>query len=77
MGSRWYTSDLHLVIIDVQAFVSVWCQGMYPGEEDDVKHLYLAGARLLHIIVCCILLVGQVLCKGSKETKITKLCTAN
>jgi hypothetical protein len=69
MGSRWYTSDLHLVISDIQAFVSVWCQGLYPGgDETDVEHLFSAGARLLHFIVCCKLLISQVVCKGSKET---------
>jgi hypothetical protein len=69
MGSRWYTSDLHLVIRDIQAFVLVWCQGLKPGgDETDVKHLFSAGARLLHFIVCCKLLVSQVVCKGSEET---------
>jgi len=36
MGSRWYTSDLHLVTTDIQAPVSPWAQSIV---ETGVKSL--------------------------------------
>jgi hypothetical protein len=33
MGSRWYTSDLQIVTIDIEAYVLTWQQGLYPGVE--------------------------------------------
>jgi len=34
MGSRWYTSDLHLVTIDIELFVPPWHLGLYFGVEE-------------------------------------------
>jgi hypothetical protein len=55
---------------DISAFVTPWHQALYLGvEEIGVKCLLLGCDSMLNVGVCCILLTGQVLLRGSKETE--------
>jgi hypothetical protein len=41
VSSRWYTSDLCRVAIDIEGFVALWHQILYPGIGDTGTNIYL------------------------------------
>jgi hypothetical protein len=62
MSSRWNTSDLQVVTIDIQAFVLPWHRRFYLDvEEIGVKCMWAGGDSLLDVGVCCKSLVNQPL----------------
>jgi len=71
-GSRWYTSDLHIVVIYIYAFIPLWYQGIYPDlEEICVKCLWPGGDSLLHVGVCWKLCASWVLVNGLGQMAVT------
>jgi hypothetical protein len=71
MSSRWYTSDVHTVILYIKVFIPPWHQDFHPStEEIGVKCPYPGSDRLLHIGMPCKSLDSQVQLKGTKEMEI-------
>jgi hypothetical protein len=40
MGSRWYTSDLHMITSDIETFVARWHQGLFPEVKEILSSMY-------------------------------------
>jgi len=72
MKNRWYTSNLHKVIIYIKkAFILPWHEGLHPStKETGVKCLQPGSDSLLHIGICCKSLDSQRLLKGTKEMEM-------
>ena len=64
MSSRWNTSDLQVVTIDIQAFVLLWHRRLYLDvEEIGVKRVWPGGDSLFDVGVYSTLLANQALFK--------------
>ena len=55
MGSRRYTSDLHIVTIDTLLFAWLWRQGLYSGK----RNLSVVCCQLASSFQCLLQITGQ------------------
>ena len=55
MGSRWYTSDLHIVTIGTLLFAPLWHQGLYSGK----RHLSIVCSQLASRFQHLLQITGQ------------------
>lgn len=63
MANRWYTSDRHIITVDVPAVCPTESPSLSSGrrKKAGVNYQYSGGHRLLHVGFCCQLLASYVL----------------
>jgi hypothetical protein len=67
VGSRWYTSDLHVATIDIWTFIAPWHEGFYHGVEE-IAVIYISVARRWQIVSYQRLL--QIACQAGASLRI-------
>jgi len=74
MGIIWYTSDLHILTIEIYSSILPWQQGL---ENISAKYKWPGYDSWLHIDVCCQSLVSQFLRSWFLEVENTDTDSVN
>ena len=87
-GEQWYIPDIHIVIIDIEAFVPLLHQGLYPGVAE-VSCLILVYVAITcqpvasygvqtdrHILGHILLSIFMIVCDAVAVRLLTTIVTA-